>query len=383
MTSPQTHAVAADFVFDGMSLRRDFAVIVEGAGIRDLIPARNLPPEIPRHALPRGAWLAPGFIDVQVNGGGDVLFNDCPTVDGIAAIVSAHLRSGTTSILPTLITDTNAKMRAARDAVASFMAQEPGVLGVHFEGPFLSPEKAGVHDAALMRMPEPHHLELLTSLEDGVTLVTLAPERVPRSLVRDLAKEGVRVSLGHSMASYTETMAAIEDGLTGFTHLFNAMRPMSAREPGPIAAALESSAVWYGLIVDGHHVAPPMLKLALKGEGHPMLVTDAMPPVNGERADFELLGRKIEVKDARCVTKDGRLAGSCIDMATAVRNCVRLLGVPLIDALRLASLSPARFLGVDDRVGRLASGFNADMIALDPGHVRVTDVWVAGAHRPS
>jgi len=382
MTISKAHAVAADFVFDGMSLRRDCAVIVEGSQIRDLIPARNLPPELPQVRLKRGAWLAPGFIDVQVNGGGDVLFNDQPTVEGISRIVAAHRRSGTTSLLPTLITDKDEKMLAARNAVASAMANEPGVLGIHFEGPFLSPDKAGVHEPQLIRTPEPHHQELLTSLEAGVTVVTLAPERVPRATVGALAKEGVRVSLGHSMATYAETVAALEDGLTGFTHLFNAMRPMSAREPGPIVAALESSA-WYGLIVDGHHVAPPMLKLVLKGEGHPMLVTDAMPPVNGARADFELFGRKIEVKDGRCLTKDGRLAGSAIDMATAVKNCVRLLGVPLIDALRLASLSPARFLGVDDKVGRFAGGLRADMIALEPGEVHVTDVWVAGRHWPS
>ncbi|HYM18380.1 MAG TPA: N-acetylglucosamine-6-phosphate deacetylase [Micropepsaceae bacterium] len=380
MTAPSSYAVAADFVFDGLSLRRDCAVIVEGERIRDLILARNLASDMPHTRLKRGMWLAPGFIDAQVNGGGDVLFNDQPTAEGIRAIVAAHRRSGTTSILPTLITDTDEKMHAAREAIAA--SKDPGVLGIHFEGPFLSPERAGVHDAKRMRAPEPHHLDLLTSI-DGVTLVTLAPERVPRAFIRDLAKKGVRVALGHSMATYDETIAAIGDGLSGFTHLFNAMRPMSAREGGPIAAALESADVWYGLIVDGHHVSSPMLKLALKGEGHPMLVTDAMPPVNGSRASFDLFGQRIEVKDGRCVTQDGRLAGSAIDMATAVKNCVRLLGVPLIDALRLATLSPARFLGVDDRLGRLATDFRADMIAVDPGDVRVIDVWIAGHHQPS
>ena len=379
MIEPHAYAVAADFVFDGLSLRRDCAVIVEGERIRDLILARNLPPDMPHTRLKRGMWLSPGFIDAQVNGGGDVLFNDEPTAEGIAAILAAHRRSGTTSILPTLITDTDDTMCAAREAVAA--ATDPGVLGIHFEGPFLSPERAGVHDAKRMRSPASHHLELLASTD--VTLVTLAPERVPRAFVRDLAKQGVRVSLGHSMATYAETMAAIADGMSGFTHLFNAMRPMSAREGGPIVAALESENVWYGLIVDGHHVSAPMLKLALKGEGHPMLVTDAMPPVNGSRTTFDLFGQRIEVQDGRCVSQNGRLAGSAIDMATAVKNCVRLLGVPLIDALRLATLSPARFLGVDDRLGRLAPGLRADMIALDPGQVLVSDVWVAGRHYPS
>jgi N-acetylglucosamine-6-phosphate deacetylase len=376
---PKTYAVTADIVFDGMSARSDCAVIVEGANITAMVRRADVPAGIPIETLAGGAWLAPGFIDCQVNGGGDVLFNDSPTVEGIAAIVAAHRRFGTTSLLPTLITDTPAKMRAARDAVAAAMVGQHSVLGVHFEGPFLSPEKCGVHDPTLMRAPNEGDVQLLTSLKDGVTLVTLAPERVPAGFVRALTTRGVRVALGHSMAGYEETQAAIAEGLTGFTHLFNAMRPMSAREPGPIAAALETSGCWVGLIVDGVHVAPAMLRLALRGAGTLMLVTDAMPPVGGIKDGFSLQGRDIFSRDGCCVTQDGTLAGSGIDMASAVRNCLQLLGVPLTDALRFASLSPATFLGVDDRLGRLAPGYRADMVALDPNDVRVLSTWVAGA----
>ena len=372
------HAVAADAVFDGEVLHRDHAVVVEDDSILRLIPAGNVPPSIPVRRLPQGVWLAPGFIDVQVNGGGDVLFNDAPTAHGIAAIVAAHRRFGTTTLLPTLITDTPDKMRAARDAVAAAMRHEPGVLGIHFEGPFLSPERPGVHDPRLIRIPDADDLDFLRQPGPGVTVVTLAPERVPADFVAALVKAGVRVCLGHSAASYDETRAALAEGLAGFTHLFNAMPPLLARAPGPAAAALEAASAWYGLIVDGVHVAPAMLCLALRGAGRPMLVTDAMPPVGGRGSGFRLYGDEIAVAEGRCVRADGTLAGSALDMATAVGNCVRLLGLALPDALRLASAAPATFLGLENRLGFLKPGRRADMVALDPDSIAVLCTWVAG-----
>jgi N-acetylglucosamine-6-phosphate deacetylase len=383
MNAAGRHAVAAATVFDGAVLHRDHAVIIEGGAIIGLVPTGDLPSGLPVHRLPDGAWLAPGFIDVQVNGGGDVLFNDTPTVEGIAAIVAAHRRFGTTALLPTLISDTADKMRAAGAAAEAAVQSVPGVLGIHFEGPFLSPERAGVHDPAMLRPPAPQDLEFLTKPRAGVTLVTLAPERVPQGFVVALAKAGIRVALGHSMASYAETRAALAEGLTGFTHLFNAMRPLASREPGPIAAALETPDAFYGLIVDGEHVAPPMLHLALRGLGQAMLVTDAMPPVGGSRSEFMLGGKRIVVRDGRYTTEDGTLAGAALDMASAVRNCVKLLDLPLGAALRLASAAPAAFLGVADRLGHLSAGYRADMVALDPAEIRVLGTWVAGEERPS
>ncbi len=373
------HAIAADHVFDGAAVRERTAVVVDGSRIVDLVPREDLPRTIATRVLPEGAWLAPGFIDLQVNGGGDVLFNDQPTVEGACAIAAAHRKFGTTGLLPTLITDSPDKMRLALDAANSAAGREPGILGVHLEGPFLSPDKPGVHDPRHIRPPGDDDLAMLTASRNGVLMVTLAPEVVPPGFIARLVAAGVRVSLGHSMATYGQTRAAMAEGLTGFTHLFNAMRPLASREGGPIAQALESTDAWYGLIVDGVHVDPAMLRLALRGRGHPLLVTDAMPPVGGNRSSFDLVGKKVTVRDGRCVTDDGTLAGAALDMATAVRNCIRLLDVPLPDALRFASAHPAAFLGLERTLGKLAPGYRADLVAFDPSDMTVLATWVAGS----
>ena len=372
------HAVVASIVFDGEARHDDYAVIIEGSRISGLLPKRELPEGMPARVLPEGLWLAPGFIDIQVNGGGDVLLNDDPSPAAMAQIARAHRKFGTTALLPTLITDTPEKTRAALQAANEAAATNPGVLGIHLEGPFLSPAKPGVHNRALIRQPGPEDIELLTAPRAGVTLVTLAPERVPSGFIARLAKAGIRVSLGHSMATYDETKAALAEGLTGFTHLFNAMRPLASRDPGPVAAALETGLAFFGMIVDGEHVDPAMLRLALRGVAHPMLVTDAMPPVGGSKSTFMLYGEEIAVRDGRCARADGTLAGAGIDMASAVRNCVELLHVPLTQALRFASTEPARFLGLEATLGRLAPGYRADLVAFDPGSMGVYATWVAG-----
>jgi N-acetylglucosamine-6-phosphate deacetylase len=378
MTGVQPYAVAADTVFDGRVAHRHSAVVIERGLIEWLGRREALPNHVAVHDLPSGCWLAPGFIDLQVNGGGDVLFNDDPTPAGIARMVAAHRRFGTTGLLPTLISDTCEKMAAALKAVQDLPANS-GVLGIHFEGPFLSREKCGAHDPARLRHPTGADARLLASPTDGAILVTLAPEEVPDGFIAELVSAGVRVSCGHSMATYAQTKKALAEGLTGFTHLFNAMRPMGSREPGPIAAALEAPNAWFGAIVDGVHVDPAMLRLALRGAARPMLVTDAMPPVGGSRPMFRLYGEAIEAQGAACLRRDGTLAGSALDMASAVRNCIRLLDVPLTSALRYASHEPALFLGMGDRLGALASGFQADMVAFEPETLRILTTWVAGS----
>jgi N-acetylglucosamine-6-phosphate deacetylase len=378
MSAHDQHAVAASHVFDGDVVHRDAAVVIAGTDIAGVVPLSEVPHGVAIRSLPDGAWLAPGFIDLQVNGGGDVLFNDAPTPDGIRAIAAAHRRFGTTALLPTLITDTVDKTRAALDAVDAVIDDDPGILGIHLEGPFISPERPGVHDLRVIRTPTPDDVALLTAPRRGAVLVTLAPEQVPAGFISALVRAGVRVSLGHSMATYAETRAAFAEGLTGFTHLFNAMRPLGSREPGPIAAALEAPDASYGMIVDGVHVDPVMLRLALRGAARPILVTDAMPPVGGSRPGFSLYGEAITVRDGRCTRADGTLAGAFLDMASAVRNCVALLEVPLTQALRFAATHPAAFIGAGDRLGRLAPGYRADMVAFAPKDIGVIATCVAG-----
>jgi len=377
MTQSELHALAADYVFDGSSKLEGAAVVFEGARIKCVLPQSELSAKVPTRYLPANSWLTPGFIDLQVNGGGDVLFNNLPTPEAIATIAAAHRRFGTTAFLPTFITDTRENMRTAIAAAREAKEKNPSVLGIHLEGPFLAPDKAGVHDPELIRAPDEADLELLCAATGGM-LITLAPERVPSGFIAKLTKAGCRVSLGHSMASYDQTRSAMDEGLAGFTHLFNAMRPLQSREPGPIAAALESPAAWYGLIVDGWHVSPATLRLALRGCGHPMLVTDAMATVGGHQSTFRLYGSEIKVVDGRCLRSDGTLAGAALDMAAAVRNCARLLHVPLTDALRFASRNPAEFIGVGHFLGRLAPGYRADVVAIDPGPIAVLATWVAG-----
>jgi N-acetylglucosamine-6-phosphate deacetylase len=378
MSTTNRHAIAADFVFDGSVVHRDAAIVMDDARIAAVMPRRDVPAAMSTRALPDGVWLAPGFIDIQVNGGGDVLFNDTPTLEGIRAIAAAHRRFGTTSLLPTLISDTADRMKDALTAVQAAVLDESGVLGIHLEGPFLSSEKPGVHDPRHFRDPTVEDDALILAPRPGVTVVTLAPERVPEGFIRQLTQAGVRVCLGHSMATHEQTRAAMAEGLTGFTHLFNAMRALGSREPGPIAAALESSDAFFGMIVDGVHVDPAMLRLALRGAARPMLVTDAMPPVGGERATFMLYGDEITVWNGRCLRSDGTLAGAALTMAEAVRNCVEQLGVSLEDALRFASANPASFLGLADTLGRFAPGHRADIVAFVPDTMDVIETWVAG-----
>jgi len=327
-----------------------------------------------------GKLLLPGFVDAQVNGGGGVLFNETPTVEAIAEIGRVHHRFGTTAFLPTLVSDdltvVAEAISAAREAIA---AGVPGVLGIHIEGPFLNEIRKGVHDASKIRYLDEDAYRLLTRPTGGKTLLTLAPEKTTPQMIRRLCEAGVVVSAGHSNATYAEVRAALDNGLSGFTHLFNAMSPMTVREPGVVGAALDDADSWCSIIVDGHHVDPVMLRLALRCKRRErfILVTDAMPSVGAERKSFSLLGRRITVTDGVCVDEDGTLAGSNIDMASAVRNAARLLDIGIADAARMASRYPADFLGLSSEYGRIAAGWRADLVIADD-ELNILETWIGG-----
>ncbi len=366
-------------LFTGSEMLAGRVLVVEGAEIRDIADA--VPAGAARVELPDDHLIAPGFIDLQVNGGGGVLFNDAPDPATIRTIGAAHRRFGTTGFLPTLISDRPERLpvalAAARDAIA---ANVPGALGIHVEGPFISQAKRGVHAAAVLRVPSREEIAALVAPNGGVTLLTVAPEIVPPETIAALSRAGVRVFLGHSDADAATVDAALAAGACGFTHLYNAMSALGSRAPGMVGAALADRASWCGLIVDGHHVHPTALKAALaaKPRGKCLLVTDAMPPVGAASKSFELYGEMLTVKDGRVVTAGGTLAGAALDMATAVRNTVSLLGVPDDEALRMASAYPADALGLGHRLGRLLPGYRADIAMLDAA-LNVAQTWIGGA----
>lgn len=360
--------------------RADRAVLLQGGRILDVVDHDDARVGgATRHDL-GGGMLLPGFIDCQVNGGGGSLFNDSPDVATIAAIGRAHRRFGTTSFLPTLISDDLGVVAAAIAAVdAAIAAKLPGVEGIHIEGPFISQARKGAHDSAHIRALSAEHVALLSSLRRGRTLVTLAPERASAEAIARLHEAGVVIAAGHSNATYAQIVEALAHGVRGFTHLFNAMSPLQSREPGVVGAALHDSDSWCAIIVDGWHVHPVTLQIALASKRHErfMLVTDAMPSVGTDLASFLLQGRPIEVVDGRCIDEQGTLSGSALDMASAVRNAVSMLGLSIETAVRMASTYPARFLGLDGELGRIAPGYRANLVLADD-RLAVRGTWIDG-----
>lgn len=367
-------------VLTGDGPARALDVVVSGAHIAAVLPAGDpRSAGLRRHDL-LGRILVPGFIDSQCNGGGGVLFNSEPTLDAVRRIAAAHRRFGTTGLLPTLISDTADVMRAAVGAVAAAMHEGvPGVLGIHLEGPFLNAQRKGVHDASKFRVPDVDELLGLCAAHPGVTLLTLAPETASPEFVSRMRQAGVILSAGHTAADHATMRDAFAAGVRGVTHLFNAMTPLTSREPGAVGAALDDPDCWCGVIVDGHHVHPATLRIAIAAKpiGKVMLVTDAMPPVGADLSDYVLDGRTIHCVGGVCKDDDGVLAGSMLDMATAVRNTVRMVGLPLEEASRMASAYPAEFLGLGAVQGRIAMGLRADFAVLDDA-LNVHESWVGG-----
>lgn len=330
-----------------------------------------------------GGWLLPGFIDTQVNGGGGVLFNDQVDVDAIAAIGAAHARFGTTAFLPTLISDTPAQIAAAMAAVDAAIEQGvPGVIGIHIEGPFINEVKRGIHEAHRIRRLDADTLATLTAPHRGRVMLTLAPELCDEEDIRTLIRHGVIVSAGHSDASYDEAQRAIGAGLSGFTHLFNAMSPLHHRAPGAVGAAFDSDS-YCGLIVDDVHLHPAVVRLAIKAKGidRIMLVTDAMPSVGTNDSEFTLQGKRIAVKDGVCIFEDGTLAGTHLDMAAALRKTVEVTGLPVTDVAAMASATPAAFLSLQGSRGAIAPGQRADWVWLG-GELDPRATWIGGRIAP-
>ncbi|MFT4825591.1 MAG: N-acetylglucosamine-6-phosphate deacetylase [Halioglobus sp.] len=377
-----TFAIQAQRIFDGDRLLEHHAVLIEDDRIVKVIPNGEIPADIEIRQLVAGT-LAPGFIDIQVNGGGGVMLNNSPCRQTVDTMVAAHRATGTTSMMPTLISDTRDNQQAGIEAVRDARAHgNAGVLGIHIEGPFFNPAKRGTHKASMIRSPAAQDIDWLSSLADLNVIVTLAPDQVQPGQIKQLANAGVHVCAGHTNASYEQIMHAIAEGLQGFTHVFNAMSPLVAREPGTVGAALDSDNTWVGVIADGHHVHPANIRIAqrMKPAGKLLLVTDAMATVGSEDSFFEIYGERIEELDGRLINSEGSLAGSAIGMIDGVRFMNSSVGLPLEECLRMAALYPAVFLELDHELGRIASGYRADFVHFDEDF-RVRNTWVAGAQQ--
>ncbi len=375
-------ALSGARIFDGETWHDDAALVVAHGTIEAIVPAVSIPAGVKRVEA-GGAVLAPGFIDLQVNGGGGVMLNDHPDLASIETICAAHLPFGTTALLPTLITDTPRITAAAIDAGRQAAAKNvPGFLGLHLEGPHLSLARKGAHDPELIRRMDDADLKALVAAVGAmpVLLTTIAPESVSPEQVEALAKAGVVVSLGHSDASYATAAAYAEAGATMATHLFNAMSPLGSREPGLAGAAIDTDTLFAGLIADGIHVDPATMAIALRAKRGPariFLVTDAMATIGTHMSSFTLNGRTVYRREGSLRLGDGTLAGADLDMISAVRFMHRIIGLELGEALRMASTYPAQAVGQSQHLGRLTKGMRANIVALSDD-LDVASVWIDG-----
>ena len=365
-------ALHAGRLFDGERFHDDAAVTIAGAHIAAVGAEQRA------ERLPADWLLAPGFVDLQVNGAGGVLFNDETSVAGLSAIGAALARAGTTSFLPTLIS-ARAKIGPALAATAAAIeAGVAGVVGTHIEGPFLNPARRGVHPAAAIAGMTDADAALLAAPHPGARLLTLAPECVIPTHIAQLARAGVRLFAGHTDATYEQANQALAAGVMGFTHLFNAMSQFGSRAPGCVGAALAHTTACAGIICDGLHVHPASIGVAhaAMGAARLFLVSDCMPTAASDTTSFIWDGETITLSGDRLARRDGTLAGAHLTMAEAVARAVRLCAIPLGDALRMATATPARHAGAA-RVGSIAPGLRADLVALDPA-LRVAAVWQGG-----
>ena len=372
-------ALKGSRVFDGDAMRDGLAIIVDGNRIREVAPIEKISRGVKSIEL-EGGILAPGFIDVQVNGGGGALLNDNPTLETVKCIAESHRKFGTTGMLPTVITDAPNILAQAIGAVRDAQnANIPGVLGIHIEGPFLDVDRKGAHDPQYIRDMTIGDVGQIAEAKCGVVMITLAPNRVPTALIKSLVVQNILVSLGHSNATAVEIQAALDAGASAFTHIFNAMSQLTGREPGMVGMALADDKSYCGLIADGLHVHDIAMKVAIaaKAKSRVMLISDAMPAAAGGPDEFELQGRTVTRVDGRLILDDGTLAGSNLTMDEALRHCVNKLDVGLEDALRMTSLNPASFMHIDHELGRIRPGYRASLVHLSDS-LEVKQTWIDG-----
>jgi N-acetylglucosamine-6-phosphate deacetylase len=377
-----TFVLSGTSIFDGESIHDGCGLLISEGMIAGFSQLENLPTDCPQVKISSGL-LAPGFTDLQVNGGGGVLLNQQPTMSAIETICKAHLQFGTTGLLPTLITDTpEITTRAIEAGIQASSAGVPGFLGLHLEGPHLSPGKKGAHYPTLIRQMSDDDCDQLIAAKAQLPnlMVTVAPESVSNEQISRLAGAGIVVSLGHSEATFEQAKAARRAGASCLTHLYNAMSPLTHRKPGMVGAGLAPLGYHCGLIADGHHVDPDVIAISLaakRGSGTIFLVSDAMATIGTDMKQFELNGRTIHRKDGHLTLADGTLAGADLELGSAVRFLVNEVGVELEEALRMACVYPQNCLYGTENRAVLAEGAQANIVHLDDG-LNICGVWQEG-----
>ncbi len=371
-------ALLGSQIFCGERFYDHHALLIDGKSIIEIVDEKNIPNAFNKIELDQGI-LAPGFIDLQVNGGGGILFNNRPTKESLNTIINAHQFFGTTSIMPTVISDSIKVLTKCTRAVTQEIKKNSALLGIHIEGPFFSLKYRGIHQKKYISKLSSEYLELFSNLKEFPVILTLAPECISIKDLNHLASLGLKIMAGHTDASYDELEQAAKKNLNGFTHLFNAMSQMSAREPGAVGAALDFDNLYASIIVDLHHVHHSLIKLAYQKKpiGKLFFISDSMATINHGEPTFELYDEVVSEQNGRITNAEGKLAGSSITQIDAVKNAYQKCNIPLDHALAMASRYPAEFIGVDRYLGSLKPNYRADLVHFD-SNFKVNNVWTSG-----
>ena len=374
------HAITGAKIFSDHKLLDNKALLIDGENIIGIVAKNDIPDNIKIQQL-NGGILSPGFIDLQVNGGGGKLFNNSSDKESLDEIIKAHQHFGTTSIMPTVISDSLNVLQRCTSTIANEINNNKSLLGVHIEGPFFNVKYRGVHQKQYINTINNDYLNLFESLQGFPVMLTLAPECISIKQLKHLKSLGFKILAGHTDASYDQLEEAIKYGLDGFTHLFNAMGQISAREPGVVGSALNFNNTAASIIVDLHHVHPSLIEMSYKQKpkGKLFFVSDSMATINHGEPSFELYDEVVSESNGRLINSEGKLAGSSITQIDAIKNAYTSCNIPLSDAIAMATSYPAEYLGVDDYLGSLKANYRADLAHFDIDF-NVKNVWVAGKH---
>ena len=365
-------------LFTGENFLENKALLIEDKYIAGIVGKANIPKDFEIQKL-NGGILSPGFIDLQVNGGGGKLFNNSPDKESLNTIIEAHQYFGSTSIMPTVISDSLNILQKCTETISNEININHSLLGVHIEGPFFNAKYRGVHQKKYINTINASYLSLFEKLDEFPVMITLAPECISIKQLKYLKSLGFKILAGHTDASYDQLEEAIKYGLDGFTHLFNAMGQISAREPSVVGSAFDFDETSASIIVDLHHVHPSLINLSFKQKpkGKLFFVSDSMATINHGEPSFELYDEMVSESNGRIINSEGKLAGSSITQIDAIKNAYQKCNIPLESAIAMATLYPAQYLGVSHYIGQLKKGHRADLAHFDSSF-KVRNVWLSG-----